>query len=68
MNVFFLSLKEESNIELVISIDNMPLFFSEEDVKLIDSGLPQEDIEVELFLLSNLNNILYPSLFIMGNF
>ncbi len=51
-----------------IGINNVPLFLSEELVELIESGLPQEDIEVELFILSILNDFLNPSLFIMGNF
>ena len=60
--------EEEGNIELLKCINNMLLFFSEETVELIEPGLPQEDLEVELFLLGNLNNILNPSLFIMGDF
>jgi hypothetical protein len=70
VNNILLFFEEEGNIELVKVIDivNMLLFFSEEAVELIDSSLPQEDIEVELFLLSNLNNILNPSLFIIGDF
>ena len=55
-----LGLQVESNIELAIAIDNMPLLFSEEAVKLIESGLPQEDVEVELFWgRDELSNFLY---------
>jgi hypothetical protein len=68
LNANLLFFQEEGNIELVKAIDDMSLFFSEKAVELIDSGLPQEDIEVELLLLSNLNNFLNPSLFIVGDF
>ena len=45
---------------MAIAIDNMPRFFSEEAVELIESGLPQEDIKVELFWgWDRLSNLFY---------
>ena len=62
-----MSLKEEGNIELLKAVANMPVII-EVTVELIEPGLPQEDIEVELFLLGNLNNILNRSLIIIVDF
>jgi hypothetical protein len=45
----FCILNEKRDLYLAISVDNMPVIIIEIIVEFIESGLPQEDIEVELF-------------------